>query len=65
MPGWFTAGNGTDRKALTGSTYRLDGYFNKVKDKMVAMPADNQFRWMMLNLGYVEIRGVDAVASIT
>lgn len=51
------------------SSYRLDiqldGYFNKVKDKIVAMPADNQFRWMMLNLGYVEIRGVDAVAGIS
>ena len=51
------------------SSYRLDiqldGYFNKVKDKIVAIPADNQFRWMMLNLGYVEIRGVDAVAGIS
>jgi outer membrane receptor protein involved in Fe transport len=31
-----------------------------VEDKIVAMPTDNQFRWTMLNLGYVEIRGVDA-----
>ena len=43
---------------------QLDGYFNRVKNKIVAMSADNQFRWMMLNLGYVEIRGADAVATL-
>lgn len=39
---------------------QLDGYFNQVEDKIIAMPTSNQFRWTMLNLGYVEIRGVDA-----
>jgi outer membrane cobalamin receptor len=39
---------------------QLDAYYNEVEDKIVAMPTDNQFRWTMLNLGYVEIRGVDA-----
>ncbi|MCD8071989.1 MAG: TonB-dependent receptor [Alistipes sp.] len=38
---------------------QADGYYNEVSDKIVAIPTSNQFRWTMLNLGYVEIRGVD------
>ncbi|MEG2365758.1 MAG: TonB-dependent receptor [Alistipes sp.] len=38
---------------------QVDGYYNQVEDKIIAMPTSNQFRWTMLNLGYVEIRGVD------
>lgn len=43
--------------------FQLDGYYNQVEDKIIAMPTSNQFRWTMLNLGYVEIRGVDAVVQ--
>lgn len=42
---------------------QLDGYYNQVEDKIIAMPTSNQFRWTMLNLGYVEIGGVDAAAQ--
>lgn len=42
---------------------QVDGYFNQVEDKIIAMPTSNQFRWTMLNLGYVEIRGVDVAAQ--
>ena len=41
--------------------FQIDGYFNQVDDKIIAMPTSNQFRWTMLNLGNVEIKGVDAV----
>ncbi len=43
---------------------QVDGYFNQVKDKIIAMPTSNQFQWTMLNLGYVEIVGVDAAAQV-
>jgi len=43
----------------------LDCYFNQVKDKIIATPAQNQFQWTMVNLGYVEIRGLDASAGAT
>lgn len=43
---------------------QVDGYFNQVKDKIIAMPTSNQFQWTMLNLGYVEIVGVDASAQV-
>ena len=39
--------------------FQADAYYNEVTDKIVAMPTFNQFRWTMVNLGYVEMRGVD------
>ena len=42
-----------------------DVYYNRVKDKIVAYPKGQQFRWTMLNLGLVDIRGVDATALLT
>lgn len=41
----------------------LDAYYNEVDDKIIAMPTSNQFQWTMVNLGYVKIRGADAVVS--
>ena len=39
---------------------KTDGYFNQVNNKIVAIPKGNsQYRWQMMNLGYVEITGVD------
>ena len=43
--------------------FQVDGYYNQVEDKIIAMPTSNQFRWTMINLGYVEIRGVDAAVQ--
>ncbi|MFG6385079.1 MAG: TonB-dependent receptor [Muribaculaceae bacterium] len=43
----------------------VDAYYNKVKDKIVAYPKGQQFRWTMLNLGVVDIKGVDVSASMT
>ncbi|MDE6415614.1 MAG: TonB-dependent receptor [Duncaniella sp.] len=42
-----------------------DVYYNKVKDKIVAYPKGQQFRWTMLNLGLVDIRGVDVTGLLT
>lgn len=51
-------------------TFRLfeikaDYYYNRVKDKIIAYPKGQQFRWTMLNLGLVKINGVDASAQLT
>lgn len=41
-------------------TAKADVYFNQVENKIVAIPKGNsQYRWMMLNLGYVEILGTE------
>jgi outer membrane cobalamin receptor len=43
---------------------QADAYYNEVTDKIIAVPKGNgQFRWMMMNLGYVEIRGIDFAAE--
>ncbi|PWV56877.1 TonB-dependent receptor [Chitinophaga sp. S165] len=42
---------------------QTDAYFNQVKNKIVAMPTSNQFRWTMVNLGYTEIRGLDVAVQ--
>lgn len=44
---------------------KIDGYFISVEDKIVAIPKGNgQYRWQMMNLGYVEILGTDVNAYI-
>ncbi|MDR3245279.1 MAG: TonB-dependent receptor [Prevotellaceae bacterium] len=44
---------------------KVDAYYNEVTNKIVAIPKGNgQYRWMMLNLGYVEIRGLDVSGQI-
>ena len=42
-----------------------DAYYNNVKDKIIAYPKGQQFRWTMLNLGRVKIMGVDAQLGMT
>lgn len=43
-----------------------DLYFNKVQNKIVAIPKGNsQYRWMMMNIGEVHIYGAEAKAGIT
>ena len=55
-------------KDFPGKTFRklevqVDSYYNEVKDKIIAMPTSNQFQWTMVNLGFVEIRGMDAAVQ--
>ena len=42
-----------------------DIYYNEVRDKIVAYPKGQQFRWTMLNLGKVHIRGIDVQTQLT
>ena len=41
----------------------FDAYYNTVHDKIVAYPKGQQFRWTMLNLGTVHIKGIDMEAE--
>lgn len=43
----------------------VDAYYNKVTDKIVAVPTKNLFIWSMVNLGKVDIKGIDATASLS
>ena len=42
----------------------MDVYYNTVHDKIVAYPKGQQFRWTMLNLGRVHIKGMDVEAKV-
>ncbi|MGV8962653.1 MAG: TonB-dependent receptor plug domain-containing protein [Candidatus Saccharimonadaceae bacterium] len=43
---------------------QADGYYNEITNKIVAIPkGSGQYRWMMMNYGYVEIRGIDVATS--
>ena len=44
---------------------QVDGYYNTVHDKIIAYPSGQQFRWTMLNLGRVHIKGLDVAATVT
>lgn len=50
---------------LMSATLNVDAYYNYVKNKIVAYPKGQQFRWTMLNLGRVDIRGIDVSANAT
>jgi outer membrane receptor protein involved in Fe transport len=50
---------------LRGLRLSVDCYYNRVKDKIVAYPKGQQFRWTMLNLGLVDIKGVDVSGQVS
>ncbi|SHM43363.1 Outer membrane cobalamin receptor protein [Chitinophaga jiangningensis] len=58
------------RKSRAGSVLsefqlQSDFYYNQVTNKIVAVPkGSGMYRWMMMNIGDVEIRGVDVVADL-
>ena len=59
----FTYAKNFHQSRLKRIELQADGYFNQIDDKIIAMPTSNQFRWTMLNLGYVEIKGIDVSAQ--
>lgn len=43
-----------------GVKLTVDAYYNYITDKIIAVPkGTGQYRWMMMNIGKVKIRGVD------
>lgn len=55
-------------KPLNGAvkhlTIGVDGYYNLVDDKIIAVPKQNLFSWTMLNLGKVDIKGIDVTGEM-
>ena len=53
----------TWQKAFPGKfelfTLKADAYHNRVKDQITAIPGASLFRWTMVNLGQVDIKGID------
>ena len=44
-------------------TFKADAYHNYIKNKITAIPVANLFRWTMVNLGRVEVNGLDVGLS--
>lgn len=55
----FTYQKFYNHSIFKGFYAKMDGYFNKVKDKIIAAANGSMFRWTMINLGQVEILGTD------
>lgn len=55
----FTYNRTFNNTWLRSLEVQTDVYYNEVENKIVATPTSNFFRWTMVNLGNVEIRGVD------
>ena len=52
-----------DDGVLRSINVSADAYYNYVTDKIIAVPkGTGQYRWMMMNIGKVKIRGIDATA---
>ena len=43
---------------------RVSPYRNRVDEKIVAIPTASQFRWTMLNIGRVDVAGVDVKSDL-
>lgn len=56
----LTYGKSFQDKNLLSFSVQTDAYFNRVKNKIVAVPTLTLFRWTMLNLDKVEIKGLEA-----
>ncbi|MBQ0115288.1 MAG: TonB-dependent receptor [Bacteroidales bacterium] len=51
---------------VSGVRVSADAYYNYITDKIIAVPkGTGQYRWMMMNIGKVKIRGIDVTARTT
>ena len=50
---------GRDSLSHRTYTFTLDGYHNSVTDKIIAIPRQSMFYWSTMNLGRVDITGLD------
>ena len=59
----FVLSKHLQRGVISRVQLQADAYYNTVHDKIVAYPKGQQFRWTMLNLGRVHIKGLDVEAE--
>lgn len=55
----FTFSKSESDRHLTYFSIQTDAYYNKVKDKIVAIPGNNLGRWTITNLDEVSIKGLE------
>jgi hypothetical protein len=47
------------KSSVSQFSFSADGYYNNIRDKIIAVPAQNLFIWTMKNIGKVRITGID------
>ncbi|HLA57756.1 MAG TPA: TonB-dependent receptor, partial [Puia sp.] len=52
------------KSSVSQFSFSADGYYNNIKDKIIAVPAQNLFIWTMKNIGKVRITGIDLNGQI-
>ena len=52
------------KSSVSQFSFSVDGYYNNIRDKIIAVPAQNLFIWTMKNIGKVRITGIDVNAQI-
>ena len=52
-------------KVAAAYTATADFYYNQVNDKIIAVPMQSMYLWSMMNLGKVEVTGLDLTANAT
>jgi vitamin B12 transporter len=55
----FTYNHQFKNQLLESVSVQADVYYNQVRDKIVAIPGANLFRWVMYNVGNVAIKGAE------
>jgi vitamin B12 transporter len=55
----FTYNHQFKNRLLESFSVQADVYYNQVRDKIVAIPGANLFRWVMYNVGNVAIKGAE------
>lgn len=56
---------GPDLGSVWRFTVQADAYYNRIQDQITGIPTANLFRWMMINLGEVSIKGLDVKTDIS
>ncbi len=59
----FTYSKPFQNKPINQVALKIDAYYTNTKNKIVAAPTGNLFRWMMSNIGKVKGKGLEAVAN--
>lgn len=59
----FTYTKQFDNQVLNRFSIQADGYHTNTRDKIIASPTGNLFRWMMSNIGNVKGSGIELVSS--
>jgi vitamin B12 transporter len=49
---------------LSQINFSIDGYYNSVQNKIIAVPSQNLFIWTMENIGKVQIKGIDVNVQV-